>query len=160
MDPLQVHRRARTAGLLLGLGLGGFVDGILLHQMLQWHNMLSARIPPTSMEAMRTNMIADGWFHAGVLLLTLAGVLLLWSAGRHPVALPPLRYLVGLLFGGGGVFNLVEGAIDHHLLELHHVRDVPAHIPAYDYIFLLVGGFGFLGLGWLLTRGVAHARAA
>jgi uncharacterized membrane protein len=152
MDPRQVHRRARAAGLLLGLGLGGFVDGIVLHQIFQWHNMLSARVPPVSMEAMRTNMSADGWFHAGVWLLTLAGVLLLWSAARHPVVLPPLRYLAGLLLGGWGVFNLVEGAIDHHLLELHHVRDVPAHVPAYDYLFLLVGGFGFLLLGWLLTR--------
>lgn len=152
MDPHQAHRRARTAGLLLGLGLGGFVDGIVLHQLFQWHNMLSARVPPTSMEAMRVNMSADGWFHAGVWLVTLAGVLLLWSAARHPVALPPLRYLAGLLLGGWGVFNLVEGAIDHHLLELHHVRDVPAHVPAYDYVFLLVGGLGFLLLGWLLTR--------
>jgi uncharacterized membrane protein len=24
------------AGLVLGIGLGGFVDGILLHQLLQW----------------------------------------------------------------------------------------------------------------------------
>ncbi|MDP9349190.1 MAG: DUF2243 domain-containing protein [Gemmatimonadota bacterium] len=160
MHPLQAHRRARTAGFLLGLGLGGFVDGILLHQILHWHNMLSARLPPTSMEAMRTNMGADGWFHAGVWLLTLAGVLLLWSAARHPVVLPPLRYLVGLLLVGWGAFNLVEGTIDHHLLELHHVRDVPAHVPLYDYVFLLVGGLGFVALGWLLTRGAPRAHAA
>jgi len=30
-----------AAGIFLGLGLGGFVDGILLHQILQWHHMLS-----------------------------------------------------------------------------------------------------------------------
>ena len=34
-----------SAGTLLGIGLGGFVDGIVLHQMLQVHNMLSARRP-------------------------------------------------------------------------------------------------------------------
>jgi uncharacterized membrane protein len=28
--------------LLLGIGLGGFVDGIVLHQILQWHHMLTA----------------------------------------------------------------------------------------------------------------------
>jgi len=88
MDQMHVHRRARTAGILLGLGLGGFVDGILLHQILHWHNMLSARVPPSSMEAMRTNMRADGWFHVGVWLLTFCGVLLLWSAGRSPTPLP------------------------------------------------------------------------
>jgi uncharacterized membrane protein len=32
---------SRSAGLLHGLGLGGFIDGILLHQILQWHHMLS-----------------------------------------------------------------------------------------------------------------------
>jgi hypothetical protein len=25
----------------MGVGLGGFVDGILLHQILQWHHMLT-----------------------------------------------------------------------------------------------------------------------
>ncbi|TIP73091.1 MAG: DUF2243 domain-containing protein, partial [Mesorhizobium sp.] len=34
------HRRFPTsAGILLGLGLGGFFDGIVLHQLLQWHHM-------------------------------------------------------------------------------------------------------------------------
>jgi len=32
------------AGLLLGIDLGGFADGILFHQILQIHNMLSAWI--------------------------------------------------------------------------------------------------------------------
>jgi uncharacterized membrane protein len=155
IEAARAHRRARAAGLLLGLGLGGFVDGIALHQIAQWHNMLSARLPPTGMEAMRTNMAADGWFHAGVWGLTLAGVLLLWSAGRAAAPLPPVRYLVGLLFAGWGAFNLVEGVIDHHLLQLHHVRDLPRHVPAYDYAFLLVGGVGFLALGWLLARSAA-----
>jgi uncharacterized membrane protein len=149
--------RARTAGILLGIGLGGFVDGIALHQIAQWHNMLSARLPPTTMEAMRTNMTADGWFHAAVWVLTLAGVLLLYAAARSGASLPPMRWFVGLLVGGWGLFNLVEGVIDHHLLELHHVRDLPVHVPAYDYAFLAVAGLGFLALGWALTRGAEPA---
>ena len=35
-----------TAGTLLGIGLGGFVDGILFHQLLQAHNMLFAAVRP------------------------------------------------------------------------------------------------------------------
>jgi hypothetical protein len=31
------------AGLLIGCGMGGFVDGIVFHQILQFNNMLSAR---------------------------------------------------------------------------------------------------------------------
>jgi uncharacterized membrane protein len=39
------------AGILLGIGLGGFVDGIVLHQIFQWHNMVSNWIPPHIMLA-------------------------------------------------------------------------------------------------------------
>jgi hypothetical protein len=28
---------SKVSGLLYGLGLGGFIDGIVLHQILQWH---------------------------------------------------------------------------------------------------------------------------
>ena len=31
--------RATVAGILIGIGMGGFVDGIVLHQIAQWHNM-------------------------------------------------------------------------------------------------------------------------
>lgn len=160
MQRPREHRRARIAGLLLGLGLGGFVDGIALHQVAHWHNMLSARVPPTDVAAMRVNMAADGWFHAYVWVLTFAGVLLLWSAGRSSVPLPPVRYLLGLLLSGWGTFNLVEGLVDHHLLQLHHVRDLPAHVPLYDYAFLAVGGVGLLLLGWRVARGADRPRRA
>jgi uncharacterized membrane protein len=152
--------QTRTAALLLGLGLGGFIDGIGLHQIAQWHNMLSAQVPPVSMEAMMLNMRADGWFHAAVFLLTLAGVLMLYRVARLGVVFPSMRWFLGMLIGGWGLFNLVEGIINHHLLQLHHVRDVPVHVPAYDYAFLLIGGLGFIALGWLLTRGQVRAGHA
>jgi hypothetical protein len=44
--------RATAAGVTLGIGLGGFLDGIVLHQIAQWHNMGSAVVPPVTMEAM------------------------------------------------------------------------------------------------------------
>lgn len=33
------------AGTVLGIGLGGFVDGIAFHQIFQFHSMLSAELP-------------------------------------------------------------------------------------------------------------------
>jgi uncharacterized membrane protein len=30
-----------SAGILFGLGLGGFFDGIVLHQVLQWRHILT-----------------------------------------------------------------------------------------------------------------------
>ena len=149
-----------TAGVVLGIGLGGFIDGITLHQIMQWHNMGSAILPPVTMEAMSQNMVWDGLFHAGTLSVTLIGVLMLWSEGRSGTSPKHLRTLFGELILGWGVFNLVEGLIDHHLLQLHHVRDMPFHIPAYDWIFLAIAGVVFTAIGWLLARSrpTVHSR--
>ena len=152
-DEAAGHRTmVRSAGFVLGLGLGGFIDGILLHQILQWHNMGSAVLPPTSMEAMMQNMRWDGLFHAATLVLTIVGVLMLWQEGRRGTAPTASGVLIGQMIFGWGIFNLVEGVIDHQLLELHHVRDLPMHVPAYDWAFLAVGGVVFIVVGWLLAR--------
>lgn len=34
-------RRLAWAGAIIGFALGGFFDGILLHQVLQWHHLFS-----------------------------------------------------------------------------------------------------------------------
>ena len=156
------YERTRTAGLLLGVGLGGFIDGIALHQIAHWHQMLSWALPLDSMEAMRFNMQADGWFHLVMWLVTLAGVFVLWSAVRGAGPLPTTRTLCGHMLVGWGGFNLVEGSINHHVLELHHVRDLPMHVPLYDWLFLLIGGVGFILVGLVLRDGrdreSAHER--
>ena len=145
-------RPAAAPGILLGLGLGGFADGIQLHQIMQWHNMGSAVVPPVTMEAMKQNMRWDGWFHVATLALTTVGVFMLLGAVSRGAVLPTIPQFVGRLLLGWGIFNLVEGTIDHHLLELHHVRDVPAHVPLYDWLFLGIGGVLFIVIGWALSR--------
>jgi uncharacterized membrane protein len=149
---------SRRAGITLGIGLGGFVDGILLHQILEWHNMGSSVLPPTTMDAMRRNMIWDGEFHAAVWAITIAGVYLLLDDARRGGPLPSARPFTGQLLMGWGLFNLVEGIVDHHVLNLHHVRDLPVHLPVYDWAFLLIAGLGVLLLGWTMAR--APDRAA
>jgi hypothetical protein len=49
--------RPRLPGLFLGIGLGGFVDGIVLHQILQWHHMLTSEgdYPKTTVAGLETN---------------------------------------------------------------------------------------------------------
>ena len=156
--PAHAAHAARPAGaslrpgVLLGVGLGGFADGIALHQIAQWHNMGSARVPPVTMEAMKLNMTWDGLFHAVVWVVTLVGIYALLAAARRGTPLPTARALTGQMLLGWGLFNLVEGIVDHHLLELHHVRDLPAHIPAYDWTFLALGGLGLIALGWVMAR--------
>ena len=144
-------KKAGAAGILLGVGLGGFVDGIVLHQILQWHNMLSAKIPPHTMDAMRVNMTWDGLFHAVTWLITVVGLILLHSAAKRPAMLSSTTSFIGQLVLGWGVFNLVEGVIDHHLLSIHNVREVPDPLM-YNLTFLVIGGAGFIAFGWMLMR--------
>jgi uncharacterized membrane protein len=142
-----------TAGVVLGVGLGGFADGIALHQIAQWHNMGSAVVPPVTMDAMSRNMVWDGLFHLVTWTITVIGVFMLRSAVRSGrLARSTTPGFVGELLLGWGGFNLVEGIIDHHILQLHHVRDMPVHVPLYDWIFLAVGGVGFLLIGWKFSQ--------
>jgi uncharacterized membrane protein len=143
------------AGLLLGIGLGGFFDGIVLHQILQWHHMLSSQgsYPTTTVAGLRVNILWDGLFHAATYVATAAGLVLLWSAARRPHASWPTPRLIGLLLMGWGAFNVVEGLVDHQLLGIHHVNET---VPReqwlwWDLGFLVWGTLMLLG-GWALAR--------
>lgn len=139
------------AGLFLGIGLGGFLDGILFHQILQTHNMLSNRIPSIDLVSAKINMVWDGYFHLGVWLITLLGVTLLFRAGRRREAVWNGKVLSGALLAGWGLFNLVEGVIDHQILGIHHVMEYTANKLPYDLAFLASGAV-FLLAGWALIR--------
>ena len=110
-----------AAGTTLGIGLGGFFDGILFHQLLQIHNMLSNWIPRTTLVNEEINMFWDGLFHAFCYLTTLAGLLMLWKAVKRSDLLLLDKLFSGSLLLGWGIFNLIEGLIDHELLQVHHV---------------------------------------
>jgi uncharacterized membrane protein len=152
------HPRATVAGMLIGIGMGGFVDGIVLHQIAQWHSMLSNLVPPHTMDTMRVNMMWDGLFHALTWIVTLVGILLLRSAASVRAAMPSLQVFTGQLILGWGVFNLVEGVIDHQILGIHNVREVPNY-TVYNLIFLGIGGVLFILLGWLLMQKGRRAGA-
>jgi uncharacterized membrane protein len=141
-------------GILLGLGLGGFVDGIVLHQILQWHHMLTSEgsYPKTTVAGLEANTLADGLFHASTWILAAVGVWLLWRAARMHGGVGPGRVLAGWMLVGWGLFNLVEGIVDHHILGIHHVREgAGINETAWDLGFLALGAVLLIG-GWLLTR--------
>jgi uncharacterized membrane protein len=138
-------------GIVIGIGLGGFFDGIVLHQVLQWHHMLtSAGYPPDSVENFQLNTLWDGFFHIATYLFVVAGLFYLWRTLRRGAAVPSYRVLIGAMLVGWGIFNLVEGIIDHHILGIHHVRSGPDQ-ALYDIGFLIWGALMLMG-GWLLTR--------
>ena len=149
-------RRLALPGVVLGIGLGGFVDGILLHQILQWHHMLSSRTPPDTVAGLELNTLFDGLFHAAAWVLTVVGVWLVLTATRSNLAaLAGRRVLAGVLLGWG-CFNLIEGIVDHYLIGMHHVRPGPDQ-ALYDAAFLVWGG-AFVVMGWVVAR-AARTRA-
>ena len=140
-----------SAGMRLGGGMGGFVDGIVFHQILQVHNMLSARLPPTSVVNLEVNMFWDGLFHAFTWLVTAAGIALLFRAGRRADVPWTGRTLVGAMLAGWGAFNLVEGVIDHHVLHVHHVVERLGE-SMWDWAFL-GSGVVLILVGMAMIRG-------
>lgn len=139
-----------TAGVLLGLGLGGFVDGIVLHQILQWHHMLSSIRPATTVSEMELNMVWDGLFDATTWVMTVVGLVLLWRAGKRDDVPWSSKTFVGSILLGAGAFNLVEGLIDHQILGIHHVKPGPNEL-AWDIGFLALGALLAVA-GWILLR--------
>jgi uncharacterized membrane protein len=107
-------RSIRNAAILLGAGLGGLLDGIVLHQ------------------------VAGGWVQAVLWLAALVGILALWNGLRGPGRLPATRTLLGYMLVGWGGVKLAEGILNHYLLELHPVRDMPAHVVFYDWAFIIL----------------------
>jgi len=115
----------KAPAFILGLGLGGFVDGIVLHQVLQWHHMLTATgdHPMTTVAGLEANTLADGFFHLATWVLVATAMLLTVRAWQRRELAPPWHRHFGMLLAGWGVFNLAEGLIDHEVLGIHHVRD-------------------------------------
>lgn len=125
-----------SAATTLGIGLGGFIDGIFLHQILQWHEMLSNKIPPVTLLNRSVNMFWDGIFHAFCLIVVLVGIILLLKLFFRKDVIITKTTFWGSMLLGWGLFNLIEGIIDHQILKLHNVREITANTSLWNYGFL------------------------
>lgn len=141
----------KTAAIVLGIGIGGFIDGIVFHQLLQWHEMISNKIPPVTLLAKSVNMFWDGIFHAFNLLVVITGIVLLWQLLERKNINKSAKLFFGGLLVGWGLFNIVEGIINHQLLKLHYVKDVTNNVEAWNYGFLFISALILL-LGFFLGR--------
>jgi len=138
------------AGIILGASQAGFFDGIVLHQLLQWHHMFSSVESDATVAGLELNTFGDGLFHLLNWGLNVTGIALLWQAIRRDAATCSTLLFLGALILGFGLFNLTEGVIDHHLLHIHHVKS-GSHQTLYDVGFLVINGV-IVGLGWFVVQ--------
>lgn len=140
-----------AAGILIGAGLfAGFVDGILFHEILQWHHMVTSIRPATNLSDLKANTLGDGLFHLGTWTMTVIGLALLWRAGgRSDVPWSP-KIFGGSLLLGTGLFDFIEGLIDHQILGIHHLKPGPNQLT-WDMGFLALGAV-LAVMGWILLR--------
>lgn len=133
-----------TGSFIFGFGFLGALDGIIFHQLLQWHSVYMATDRPGQ-------IMSDGIFHFAVTITLIIGGVLLWLAGNPSNLSKGVRLLVGWFLIGGGVFNLVEGIINHHLLQIHRVKPGDPNALAYDLAFLASGLLLFI-IGYLIKQ--------
>jgi len=133
------------------VGLGGFADGIFLHQVFQWHHMFSSVYPVDTVPGLQMNTLGDGFFHTVTWLAVITGLGVLYSrVTRARREVWKSSVLWAWILCGWGWFNLLEGVVDHEILGIHHVHYGP-HQFTYDMSFL-ASGVIFIIVGWMVAR--------
>lgn len=138
-----VSRRALVGAGVFGFGFSGLIDVVLIHHILQWHHLLSGIYPMDTLVGLRTNILADGWFSFGMIVIAGIGVGIVWRAerrSREPLAFRPLA---GSAVMGLGVFDLYDAIVDHALLGLHQPLSMDGkYNPHWAVVSLLIIGAG------------------
>jgi uncharacterized membrane protein len=102
--------------------------------------VVSTWYPINSVENLRINTFWDGVFHAFAYVVVIIGVYLVIRS-THRYDQWSVACLAGALLLGWGLFNFVEGVVNHEMLGLHHVNEV---VPLADRF---LWDMGFLGWG-------------
>jgi len=146
-----VNRSWVIGGLLLGVSLGGLFDGILLHQVLQWHHLLSL-LESQSVQDIRVQIMADGLFHVLMYVVACVGLLLLWRP--NPLQAPARSSaLLGTVLLGFGVWQFVDVVLFHWIIRIHRIRVDVDNPLVWDIGWMLVFGLPAVAASlWLLSR--------
>ncbi|TCZ59855.1 DUF2243 domain-containing protein [Roseicella aquatilis] len=137
------ERRGAWAAGLLGFAMGGFLDGILLHQILQWHHLLSGWIPGGTVGLDRLHVWWDGLFHAAHYLILALGLALLWA---RPGVVPAGWFAIGF-----GAWHVLDAVVIHWALGLHRIRQDSPQPLLWDLLFFALG-LAISALGWVWRR--------
>lgn len=141
-------RRIRLSALLLGVALGGFFDGVVLHQILQWHHLLSL---VDGVDSLRAQILWDGYFHAAMYVLAAVALAGLWLS-RDRADSPSPASLGGQLLAGFGVWHVLDAILSHWILGIHRIRLDAANPLAWDVGWLVVFGLLPLATAWMIAR--------
>jgi uncharacterized membrane protein len=148
------------AGLVLGIGFGGLADGIILHSILGWHHLIcvgaAEYCQPTSIGQLQLENTQDGFFDLALWLVLLVGTGMLFRAARCALPAGNGRVLFGSILAGAGLFNFLEGLIDHQILGIHHVLPGNPHQFLFDMLYLAIGVL-FVVIGAWFIRSLKSA---
>jgi uncharacterized membrane protein len=143
--------RLSWAGYLLGFGLGGFFDGILLHQVLQWHHLL-INVKGPVFEDMKVQILADGLFHVLMYIIAITGLWLLWKARKEYAEREADRLLLANAFIGFGVWHILDSVLSHWILGIHRIRVDAENVLFWDLLWFVVFGLIPVAIGIMLKK--------
>lgn len=156
--PIGFTGTFRWAGYLLGFAMGGFFDGILLHQVLQWHHLLSA-VEGSAFRDLRVQVLADGIFHVAMYAVASVGLWLLWRARHQFARVGADRLLFAVFLVGFGAWHVADGILFHWILGIHRIRMAADALLAWDLLFF-VPGVLLVVAGWLLRATIGPGSDA
>jgi uncharacterized membrane protein len=155
----SADRKTVFGWLLVGFSLGGFFDGIVLHQILQWHHLLSGLADPAGSD-LRFQIMADGLFHLLMYLLAVMGGVLLLTARVSSTRAGTRSEILRLALIGFGIWHLLDAVISHWLLGLHRIKMDSETPLVWDVAWLLIFGVVPLILAALLPNRGGPSRGA
>jgi len=145
-DPTVPHR-LRRASILLGFAMGGFFDGILLHQILQWHHLLS-NVQAGPLGSLSAQVAADGVFHAIMYIVAVAGLIELYRARSAATTSPAIRPRWGHFWIGFGVWHIIDALLSHWITGIHRIKMDADNPLVWDLAWFVVFGLVPLLYGW------------
>lgn len=152
LQRIRYSARNLWAGILFGLGLVGFIDEAVFHQLLHWHHFYDKSTSDIG-------LVSDGLFHAFSWFATIGSSFMLADLHRRN-AFWLKRWIGGILLGGG-TFQLYDGIIQHKWMRLHQIR-YNVDIRPYDWVWNLIAA-GMIIVGMILivrTHNCALSREA
>lgn len=111
----SAKRSLLASGIMVGIGIMGFLDESILHQLLQWHSFYWAT-------DQHGRILSDGLFHVFSTIILLWGGFRLWQT-------PPAwlygsqKSVAAAILIGMGAFNSYDGIVQHLILHVHLVNE-------------------------------------